>query len=61
MSKLQEDLDSLSEIDTQQARIAETKRVLRHCYLASLLDAMAMLDDFKDVMTVTSVTDHLDK
>ena len=61
MSKLQGDLDSLSEFDTQQARIAETKRVLRHCYLASLLDAMAMLDDFKDVMTVTSDTHHLDK
>jgi hypothetical protein len=61
MSKLQEDLDGLSEISTQQARIAETKRVLRQCYLAGLLDAMATLDDFQDVMTVASVTGHLDK
>ena len=61
MSKLEEDLEGLSELGTQQARIAEAKRILRQCHLAGLLDAMAVVDDILEVMTVTSVTGHLDK
>jgi hypothetical protein len=61
MFRLEESLAGINEMETQQTRIKEAKRLLKLCHVAGLIDALATKDDLVDAMTVTSQAVQLEK